>query len=251
MENLIRIREPLAWALMVLAALTLAFQAVQIVWYLLESVQWYTVGGDTGGPSVSINWIFGWQGVDYALMLALVAVVAGCRVGPAVPRARTIALMTAWIASLTVALPWVVVGLSLLVAPSSALGSLQPWEWWMSVSLLHPLITSGVGVVAAIALWALARPSAAEDEVEDDGGDEPQSDDPAQLDGGEEEHPTVWKPAEATGTVWRTADEAAAGAPGARSLDSPKTAPMGAEWAHDAPQPDAGSSDDWRPPSAP
>ncbi len=249
MENLMRIREPLAWALVGLAAVSFVLQAVQIVWYLLESVQWYTVGGGDG-RLISISWIFGWQGSDHALLLALIVAVVGCWAAPAVPRARPIALTAAWIATGTVAFPWLVVALGLLTWPSSVLTSEAPWEWWMSIGLLPPLIATGVGVVAAIALWALARRPPEESEDEDEGEDEGEPADPRELDEAEEEHPTVWKPAEATGTVWRTADEAAAGAPGARSLEPGRTASPGAEWADETDPPEPGPSDDWRPPSS-
>ena len=249
MENLMRIRGRLAWALVVLAVLTLAFQVVQLTWYLQESVHWYSEGSGSREVTISISWVFGWQGVDYALMLALVVAAAACWVSPAVPRARGIALAAAWTATLTVALPWAAVVFSLLISPETALGSVfSSWEWWLSVSLLHPLITSGVGVVAAIALWALARRPAEQVEDEDRPDGEAESADTAELDAAEDEHPTVWKPSDATGTVWRTADEAAAGAPGSRSLASGKTS-SGTEWAQDASRLEPGPSDDWRPPA--
>lgn len=242
MENLMRIREPLAWTMVVLSALMLAYQAIQITWYLIASVEWYPVG-DSVRPPLSISWIFGWQGVDYALMLALFVAVAGCWFAPVIQRARTIALVAAWVTTVTVAMPWVVIALTLLVSPASALNTMGPWEWWMPLGLLHPLITTGVGVVAAVALWALARRPAGPEESEDESDAEAG---PAEPDA---EKPTVWKPAEATGTVWRTADEAASGAPGSRSLESGTTGSAGAERSGDAPRPEPATGEEWRPPS--
>ncbi|MGC4153957.1 MAG: hypothetical protein QM628_12900 [Propionicimonas sp.] len=253
MENLMRIRGRSAWALIVLAGLNLVHQASQLAWGVFEAVKVYSVGSDDGVATVSINWglgwsiswVFGWQGVDYALMLALVAVVVGCWASPVVPRVRGITLVAAWMATLTVALPWAAVVLSLLVSPSTALGSIDPWEWGMSVGLLHPLIASGVGVVAVIALRALARRPPDQDEDDPDAAAE--SAHPVELERAEDEHPTVWKPAGATGTVWRTADEAASGAPGVRSVEAGRTSSEGGA---DAPRRDTAPSDDWRPPAS-
>lgn len=241
MENLIRIREPLAWAMVVLSALMLVYLGVELVWYSLAGMEWYQVG-DRSMPPISIGWIFGWQGVDYALLLVLVVAVAGCWFPPVVARARTIALAAAWVTTVTVALPWLVLAFALLVWPRAALASVMLPEWWSWLGLLHPAVATGVGVVAAIALWALARPPAEQDESDELAAEL----DPAEPDEAEDEHPTVWKPSEATGTVWRTADEAAAGAPGSRFLDPEKTSP---EWADDASRPEAGRPDDWRPPT--
>ncbi|MCW5954756.1 MAG: hypothetical protein KIT69_21080 [Propionibacteriaceae bacterium] len=246
MENLMRIREPLAWAIVVLSALLLVYQGLQIAWYMVAGIEWYQVG-DSVAPPISISWIFGWQGIDYVLMLVLFLAVAGCWIAPAVARARTMTLTAAWIASVAVALPWAVVAFALLVSPLAALASVTPMGGWGWAGLLYPLITTGVGAVAAIALWALARRPAEESES----SDEPDAEaGPAELDEAEAENPTVWKPAEATGTVWRTADEAAAGAPGVRSLESGETAPAGAEWAEEAVRPEPGTSGDWRPPTS-
>ena len=256
MENLIRIREPMAWAMVVLAALMLVFQGVQLVWYLGAGVVWYPVGDGTS-PPISIDWIFGWQGVDYALLLVLVVAVAACWLAPVVARARAIALAAAWVTTVTVALPWLVVAIALLVSPLAATSSLVRLDWWAGLSLLHPLITTGVGVVVATALWARGpRPAAG-----GGGGAHVPADAPAPPaaapDPDEDERATIWKPSEATGTVWRTADEAAAGAPGSRSLGG-GTTPPAAESADDLFRPQAGpaddalrretgSVDDWRP----
>lgn len=245
MENLMRIREPLAWAVVVLSALMLVYQALQILWYMVAGVEWYQVG-DSAWPPIAIDWIFGWQGVDYPLLLVLVVVAAGCWFPPAVTRARAIALAAAWVATVSVALPWAVVAFALLVSPRAALTSVTVLDWWAWVSLLRPLIITGLGVVAAVALWALARRPAEADESEDEPAAEA---DRVALEEAEDANPTVWKPTEATGAVWRTADEAATGAPGARFLEPGNPDSPGAEWADDAPRAEAGPPDDWRPPA--
>mgnify|MGYP001398985323 CR=1 FL=1 len=250
MENLKRIREPLAWAMVALAALTLLVQVAQKAAYLLDSIVTYQVGSDSGGAVI----VLGWQTVDYALMIALVAAAAGCWLSPAVPRARAIALTAAWVATLIVAVPWVEFGLAALTRPSSWLTSTEFGAWGVLLDLIGLLVNTGVGVVAVIVLWALAR-RPDEDETEA----EVESDDPEELDVTPEERPTVWQPAEATGTVWRTADEAAAGAPGARSLESAEAGQLsnparrspaaGSEWADGATRPEPLPNQDWRPPS--
>ena len=60
MENLKRIREPLAWALITLSGLSLLMLILQFSMYLLDS-------------EVIFGWVLGLQTVDYGLTFALVA----------------------------------------------------------------------------------------------------------------------------------------------------------------------------------
>lgn len=258
MENLKRIREPLAWTLVVLTGLSLAYQIFQLAGYVTSGVLVYQVGGgvtvQVGGDSrpgvdTTIGWLLNLQDVDTALLLALVAAVAGCHAAPTVPRARAIGQAAAWVVTLMVALPWVVVAVGLLVWPSATLTE-SGWDALALPSLLAALVDAGVAVVAVIALWALARRPPEVDE----GDEEPDSDeDPdgaaelAEPDAAADENPAIWKPAEATGTVWRTADEAAAGAPGARSLEPGKVTSAGAEGTDQTIRPRPDPADDWRP----
>lgn len=237
MENLKRIREPLAWALIAVTAAALLLNAIQLAAYLVEA-----------NPEVMVGWIFSLQTADYALLLGLVAVAAGCALAPVVPRARTIARVAAWLAALSVALPVGFAVFALLAWPvtwSIASSSFSPW---VLVAMLYPLMNVTIGTLAAVALFALARPPREDDAAAVEDGPGPadraeSSDDPA-----DDDHPTVWKPAEASGTVWRTADEAAAGIPGARSLE-PESGSRAAEWAQEGTAPEPAPRDDWRPPA--
>lgn len=233
MENLKRIREPLAWALITLSGLSLLMLILQFSMYLLDS-------------EVIFGWVLGLQTVDYGLTFALVAVAWVCALAPAVPRARTIALVAAWVVALTTALPWAFAVLSLLT-PAGWPAWISEWSSWQLMGLLYPLVNTGVGVVAAIALWALARsPEPAEDDVDeetepaDQGAavDEPAGD------------PTVWRSDQATGSVWRTADEAATGAPGTTSLGVIGTGGQAASPPAEPGLPGASADDAWRPPAS-
>ncbi len=241
MENLKRIREPLAWVLIVLATLRLLLIALQL-WSL-------TTDPEMGALA---SWVFNVQTVDYGMAVAMVVAVVGCAASPAVPRVRRLALVAAWVATLTVLLPWLMVLYSLLVGPEASLSWVMESLEWLWLAVVRIVADAGLGVIAAIALWAVAlapRGQVAEEDEADgeiEAEPEPVAADPDEI---EAEHPTVWKPGEATGTVWRTADEAAAGAPGTRSLHSPQQAGSASEWAHDAEPGVAAPSEDWRPPS--
>lgn len=174
MESLKRMREPLAWGLIALAALTLALQAVGLVQRVAEigRVRVTVIGpghyqvemsGDEAGElsmgeqlaavTAVGDWSSGLRELDQLLLLALVVAVAACSVGPAVARARRLALAAAWTASLSVGLAWGFAGF--------ALRAWQPAEevWLPAVLVdgLAPALNSGTAVLATIALWALAR----------------------------------------------------------------------------------------------
>ena len=238
METLKRIREPLAWAMVVLAALWLAYQIANQVTtqlYVLDPEDGHTVTVVVTWALVSIN------RVELSLLLGLVLAAVGCAATPATPRSRAIALAAAWVATLSVALPWLVgLGSAVQWRPEDVT-VVSGWDVTSPLDFVVPLLETAVGVVAAIALWALARRPSDDEPDEGDGiaieadpAHDPAPPDPA----------TVWRPSEATGTVWRTADEAAAGVPGIHATGS------GAEWAEHAVAPEAAPADDWRPPRA-
>ncbi len=241
METLKRMREPLAWAMVALTALELVLVVLQMLLYgdfmVLDN-------GEVDGGTV-ISYLLSAQTVDYALLFGLTLAVWGCALAPATARARTVALAAAWLATLVVAAPWIAAVISFLDWPARGAGISLRWDWWTVSSLLYPLVYTGAGVVATVALWALARRP--QDDAPDD---EEQDEDELALEAGdaaadepepEDEQPTVWKPAEAAGAVWRTADEAASGAPGARFLD-PSSG--------DEPDATPRAEHDWRPPGA-
>lgn len=243
-ENLKRIREPLAWAVVVLAAL---WSALQLASQLLTGV--YVLDPDDGSTvTVVVTWaLMNISRANLGLLLALILAAVGCAAAPATPRTRAIALAAAWVATLSVALPWLV-GLALvLLGRSESVTVVSGWEMTALLDLGAPVIETAVGVVAVIALWALARRATGDEPDEDEDEDpaiEAPEDDPAPLDPA-----TVWKPSEATGTVWRTADEAAAGVPGTPSPRRAQGAATGPEWAAPGGPSELGEADDWRPPA--
>lgn len=244
MENLKRIREPLAWVLIGLLALVALLLSVQLAWSLVES---------EGGLFASYNWLFVVQSSDETLVLAVVAAVAGCAARPAVARARAIALIAALVATLSFVLPLVFGVLSMMRwLPETEMLLAEP-TWWLTLTMLYPPAQTGLVLIAAIVLWVLAaKPrvrsgEATSDEAASEDQESEADDDPAA--GPELENPSVWQPSEATGAVWRTADEAAAGAPGARFLEPSPEDPADSEWAHEAPAPKPQPNQDWRPPA--
>ena len=114
-------------------------------------------GGD-GGDAVTtlVGWLLDLQGQDHALLLALVVAVLGCRLAPAVPRGRVLALVAAWTGTLVLALPWAFGGFSLLLRVLLTTDS-SAWSPWSASELSHRLAGTGIALAAVIALWSLSR----------------------------------------------------------------------------------------------
>ncbi len=163
MENLRRVREPLAWALVVLVGVTRIGPLLALAWYAMDWRLAYLVRGmvirmdtDSGeGAITAIGWL-DLQGQAHALMLALVVAVLGCRLAPAAPRARVLALVAAWTGTLVLALPWAFGGFSLLLRVLLTTDS-SAWSPWSASELSHRLAGTGIALAAVIALWSLAR----------------------------------------------------------------------------------------------
>ena len=195
-ENLKRIREPLAWAVVVALAGDLVATAAQFV-VLVE------------GESMADVTFWAAQGMLMSwapFLLAAVAAVWVCQVAPASPRAVPLATTAAVVATVGVVAGIGVSGYT-LAASETGLDYLP--------AVLMDLPGSLLALVLAVALWALARPV-----PETDGA---AAELPAQPElAADDDRPApVWSREEAAGTVWRTADEAATGAPGSWSIASP------------------------------
>lgn len=208
LDNLKRIREPLAWAVLGVVVLAVAIPAVQVLAY-----------ANLDDPALlaysAVAYLAGWS----FLLVVLVAAVAVCAIEPAVPRAGVLASLAAWLATVAVGLP---------LAALAVAAFLRQAPPGVDPSVLGAVPEALLGVVAVAALWALARRGPGSDEIDQDvdaaaaglpSAPEPESDDRPAV---------VWSRDDAAGTAWRTADEAAAGAPGSRSIatpDDPEPAP--------------------------
>ena len=195
-ENLKRIREPLAWVVVVALAGQLLALSTQLVWYV--------EGSST--PDIAF-WAAQGMLLSWApFLLAAVAAVWACHAAPSSPRAVPLATTAAVVATIGVGLGIGLGGYAVAASPT-------PLDYLAGA--LMDLPAALLGVVAVVALWALARPVAGEAAAE--------AELPAQLEpAADDDRPApVWRREEAAGTVWRTADEAAAGAPGSWSIATP------------------------------
>lgn len=200
-ENLKRIREPLTWAVIVLVAANIVLRIVELVLQVQQAVPLFDAFEAIGGSLLNIS-----------LVIALVALVCTCFfIAPATHRARLVTLVAAWVLS---------VGVVLTLA-SYVMGAVAADDPFGRVlEIIGSLLDLVLKAVAAGALWVLlrgvnagridtaptARPLAIPPVVE--AVAEPAASEPR----------TTWQRDEAAGAVWRTADDAAAGAPGASRM---------------------------------
>ncbi len=200
MENLRRWREPVAVALLVASGVRLLAGIVAVP--VLASTQAY--------GSFAVSALFGAAGVaDTVLLLAAAASAAACLFAPPTPHGRTIAAV-AVIETVAAILVSLVFGLMGLTADAVGRGV-------EVVQLLAALVLPSVAVVlllgllrgAPVAVSAPipgADPAAVPPPSTLPSTPEPAQPPPPSL-------PPGWQPEQATGMVWTTAGEAAAGAP--------------------------------------
>jgi hypothetical protein len=204
-ENLKRIREPLAWAVIAVLVANIVLGIVQLVLQVQQSVPLFDAFQAIGGSLMNIS-----------LVIAVVALVCTCFfIAPATRHARPLTIVAAAVLTLGVLLTLVSYVLG-AVAADNVFGKV--------VEIIGGLLDLALKAIAAGSLWVLLRgvsagridtaapaePVAAESPVESPAVGSTAA--PA----GEER--TSWQRGEATGAVWRTADDAAAGAPGAARL---------------------------------
>ncbi len=196
-----RIREPLAWAVVGLVAANLILGVVRLVLLLsLDKVPVFAAFQEIGLSLMPLS-----------LVLALVALVCSCLfLTPATPRAYLLTRVSAWVLAIGVGLA--VVCMLLGVAASAN-------AFTVVLEIFGGLIDVLIKALAAGSLWVIIRGV---------GAGRIETAPPAESQGEREapvttatEVPTVWKRDAAAGAVWRTADEAAAGSPGAASIGSP------------------------------
>lgn len=199
-DNLKRIREPLTWAVIAIVAANLVLGIVRLTLALQQEVPVFTAFQEIGSSLMNLT-----------LVVVVVALVCTCFfISPATRHALLVTRVAAWVLTIGVLISLVCSMLG-VAASANTLGVV-----FEVVGSLLDLILKGL---AAGALWVLMR-----------GVDAGRIDTAVVVvaEAGEpvpaiEVTPTVWQRSEATGTAWRTADEAASGAPGSVSLQSDRS----------------------------
>ncbi|MBN9107039.1 MAG: hypothetical protein J0I14_18790 [Propionibacteriaceae bacterium] len=195
-ENLKRIREPVAWALIVLVLAGMGLTGWRLVTGLEEpDATIFTVFSD-----LALSWL------NMSIAIPLVIVVMLCSlITPVTPRAGLISWVSAIVLSLGV----------LFTLVSNLLGMwASAYSVGVVLDVLGGLFDLAFKALAAGALWVLIRgvrggqiespATEVAGEVLGPVGPEPDPEKPS----------TTWSRTSASGTAWRTADEAAAGTPG-------------------------------------
>lgn len=205
-ENLKRIREPLTWAVIAIVAANLVLGIVQLVIQLQQDVPVFEAFQEIGTSLMSMP-----------VVLALVALVCTCFfITPATRHALLVTRVAAWVLSIGVGLTLICTMLG-VVASANTLGVI--------LEVIGGLLDLILKALAAGALWVLLRgvhsgridtappveptplPAIPEPATPEPAASGPTVPAP--------EPRTTWARDEASGAVWRTADEAASGAPGA------------------------------------
>ena len=200
MENLRRWREPVAVALLIASGVRLLAGIVAVP--VLASTQAY--------GSFAVSALFGAAGVaDTVLLLAAAASAAACLFAPPTPHGRTIAAVAVieTVAAILVSLAFGLMGLT-----ADAVG-----RGVEVVQLLAALVLPSVAVVLLLGLLR-GVPVAASAPIPgaDPAAVPPPSTLPSTPEPAQPLPPSLppgWQPEQATGMVWTTAGEAAAGAP--------------------------------------
>lgn len=199
-ENFKRIREPLSWAMIAVIVAQMLLGVLRLILLLSAGeVPVFAAFQDIGDSLLNLT-----------AVLALVALVCTCFfMAPAVPGARFITQVAAWVVTIGVVLSLVA---SMLGVAASA-GTIG-----VMMELFGSLLDLLLKALAAGSLWVLlrgvgsgridiappveARPVA------------PSLETPTQR----PESAAVWQRSEATGAAWRTAQAAAQGDPGSTSI---------------------------------
>ena len=201
-DNLKRIREPLTWAVIVLVAANLVLGIVQLVQQVRQAVPLFEAFQSLGGSAMSIS-----------LVIAVVALVSTCFfIAPATGHARLVTLVAAIVLSVGV----------LLTLVSYVLGAIAADDpFGRVVEIIGSLIDLLLKGVGAGALWVLLRGVTAgriDTAPPAPVGEETSEDETGLAEPDVPQPRTTWQRSEAAGAVWQTADDAAAGAPGASRM---------------------------------
>lgn len=194
MESLRRLREPVAWAAVIVLT-------VRVFNAIATAIVYAGREGAAGVPEAAV--LISYRAVDPALVAVLTLVLLSCVLGEPTPRVRTLT---------TVAL--VVVGVSFLVALAfTVLALTSPADTFLidAVDLLTNLAVPALALVTLVKLLPVTGP-----------GRQPAGSSPGQLTGAEQpalppvpdpRYQPTWQPDQAAGAAWQTAGDAAAGAP--------------------------------------
>ncbi len=216
-DNLKRIREPLTWAVIAIVAANIVLGMVHLVIQLQQSAPVYEAFQEIGSSLMSLS-----------LVLAVVALVCTCFfIAPATPHALLVTRVAAGVLSVGVVLTLVCSAMG-VAASANPLG--------VAFEIVGTLLDLILKALAAGVLWVLMRgvdagridtaaPAALPALVE------------AEPVTTTEDVPTVWQRGEATGAVWRTADEAATGVRGATRLPASEPPAPGAIFRDEPGQP--------------
>lgn len=192
-----RVREPFAWAVLAVLVASMVLGVVQTVRQVQAEVPVFAAFQAIGGNLMNIS-----------VVLILIVLVCTCLfVSPATRNALLITKLAAWVVTVGVAATLAVNVLGIFATPNF---------FAVMVEVLGGLVDLVLKALGAGALWVLARGV-------DAGRIEAASASTGTLVRPESPEPvpaTVWQPAEAVGTAWGTAADAAAGAPGRSRLDA-------------------------------
>ena len=202
-ENLKRIREPVAWAVVAIIAAGLVLGIVRLVMLLtLERVPVFAAFQEIGMSLMNVT-----------LVVALIALVCACLfLAPATPRALRLASVGAVVVGVGAVLQLVCMVLG-VAASANAFAVLM--------EIIGGVLDVSFKFLGAGVLWVLHRGV-------DAGRLEtaPPAPPRTEVALAQPATPPVWRSDEATGTAWRSANEAAAGArPGGSAVPSEPVAP--------------------------
>ena len=200
-ENLKRIREPLTWAVIAIVAAYLVLGIVQLVIQLRDSVPVFEVFAEIGASLMNMS-----------LVLAVVALVCTCFfISPATRHAMLVTKVAAWVLTVGVLLTLVCSMLG-VAASANVMGVI--------FEIIGGLLDLLLKAVAAGSLWVLLRGVHA-GRIDTAPSAEPVTAPAVEPVTTTDLPATTWQRGEATGAAWRTADEAASGAPGAARMPAP------------------------------
>lgn len=212
-DNLKRIREPLAWALIVLIVANLLLGVAKLVQQAQAAVV----------PLFEAFQQLGTSLLNLSAVIALILVLCTCFfIAPATPRARQLTLISAWVLTAGVVLTLICLILGAMSA-GSAFGR--------TLEIVGAALDLLLKMVATGAVWLLL--SGVRAGRIDTAPPAPPA--PAPVVSESEAQPSPAAPKQifgrgrSVGAAWRTADEAAQGAPGSARIEAPQPDPKDAK----------------------
>lgn len=194
-ENLKRIREPLTWAVLAIVAANLVLGVVQVVLHMRQNPDIFAAFAEAGGSLLNVS-----------LLIALVALVCTCFfITPATPHALLVTMVAAVVTTIGVLLTLISTVLGLVASVNTVSAVLE---------IIGGLLDLALKALAAGVLWVLIRGVHA-GRIDTAAAAAPRNTEPLPP---ASTPATTWQRDEAAGAVWRTAEDAATGAPGATRM---------------------------------